>query len=336
MTKILYFYQKLFFKKKDLEPAVKFGDNALSKLSILSNFLYDFGIPEHKSLEICGIIFSSPLIGASFKADPKILDIWMRMGLGGLIFKTIMKEKREGNAQPRLQDANIENINGLYNSLGLPGMGIEEFLIYLQETNLWEYKRPLGISIGGNSVSEYTNNLLKLEPFLKKCNNQYFYELNISCPNTKSGRTICHDPSLLEILLINMRKNTDAPLSVKISPDISNSKIKEIADLCTSFEKIIINAGNTQYKTPSQVGVKRHNFSMNGGGLSGPPLFKRTVEMVKLLNEFDNPIMATGGISNIQHLSVLKENGASLFGMASSLVLNPYCIPKIHSEINKL
>ena len=45
------------------------------------------------------------------------------------------------------------------------------------------------------------------------------------------------------------------------------------------------------------------------------------------------PIMATGGISTINHVELLKESGASLFGMASSLVLDPYCIPKIHSTL---
>ena len=130
-----------------------------------------------------------------------------------------------------------------------------------------------------------------------------------------------------------IRIETLSPISVKISPDISNEKLQEIAEICEGFEMVMINAGNTQYKTPEQVGVKVDNFSMKGGGLSGSPLFKRTVEMVTVLNSFNIPIIATGGISNIYQIRHLNSKGASLFGMASSLVLDPYCIPKIHSKL---
>ena len=72
---------------------------------------------------------------------------------------------------------------------------------------------------------------------------------------------------------------------------------------------------------------------MKGGGLSGAPIFKRTLEMVDLFSNFKNPIMATGGISSIHHVNAAKNVGASLFGMATGLVLNPYCIPKINSSL---
>ena len=120
---------------------------------------------------------------------------------------------------------------------------------------------------------------------------------------------------------------------MKISPDISNKKLVEIANVCESFDKVIINAGNTQFKKPVFVGVNLSDFSMPGGGLSGTPIFERTLEMVQLLSNMKIPIMATGGISTINHVKLLKESGASLFGMASSLVLDPYCIPKIHSTL---
>lgn len=333
VTNYLYLFQNIFGISKNLEPAVKFGDNSLSNIFFLKRLIYDFETPKNKSIEIFNMQFSSCIIGSSFKSDPRILDIWMRMGLGGLIFKTIMEKKRAGNLEPRLQDANYENLKGLYNSIGLPGMGIKKFLKYLEDTELWKYKRPLGVSIGGDNEKEYLSNIVYLNNFLKKKEGQFFYELNISCPNTKNGKTICELPSSLETLLKKIRIETLSPISVKISPDISNEKLQEIAEICEGFEMVMINAGNTQYKTPEQVGVKVDNFSMKGGGLSGSPLFKRTVEMVTVLNSFNIPIIATGGISNIYQIRHLNSKGASLFGMASSLVLDPYCIPKIHSKL---
>jgi dihydroorotate dehydrogenase len=45
--------------------------------------------------------------------------------------------------------------------------------------------------------------------------------------------------------------------------------------------------------------------------------------------------MATGGISNINHINALQNAGASLFGMATSLVLDPYCVPRINRKLKE-
>ena len=134
-------------------------------------------------------------------------------------------------------------------------------------------------------------------------------------------------------MLEEVRKNINKVISVKVSPDVPNKTLFEIGETVSSFDKIIINAGNIKFVTPMQAGVEESNFSMNGGGLSGAPIFKRTLEMADLFSNFKNPIMATGGISSIHHVNAAKNVGASLFGMATGLVLNPYCIPKINSSL---
>ena len=316
-----------------MEPAVKFGDTVLSSFGILGKLIYDFPIPNGKDIEIYELTFPSPLIGASFKSESDIIDIWLRMGLGGVVFKTIMKEKRIGNERPRLQDAHINGKKGLLNSLGLPGPGVESFIKEISHSALWEYGRPLGISIGGNTVNEYIENIDRIQTVLKHHTLQYFYEVNISCPNTENGQTICEDPSALNTLLHVLKKTVLNPISIKVSPDVSNKSLGTIGEICSTFDTVLINAGNTQYKTPVEVGVKKLNFSMDGGGLSGPAIFQRTLEMVSFFSQFNIPIIATGGISTFNHVQVLKSAGASLFGMATALVLAPYCIPRIHSRL---
>ena len=61
ITKIIYIYQFFLIKKKDLEPAVRFGDKVLSNFSILGSFIYDFPIPKGKHVEIFELTFPSPL-----------------------------------------------------------------------------------------------------------------------------------------------------------------------------------------------------------------------------------------------------------------------------------
>mgnify|MGYP001180173242 FL=1 len=332
ITRLIYFYQKLFSKPKDLEPAVKIGDGILGSVFIFKNIAFDYNIPKGCEIDIYNLKFPSPLIGSSFKSDANVLDMWLRMGLGSIIFKTIMKEERKGNPRPRLQEVNSKGKRGLFNSLGLPGPGIKKFTEEIKDHVLWEYDRPIGISIGGDNKDDYYDNIQKIEKALLNQKGQYFYELNISCPNTINGQTICEDPRSLHELLSLVKKKIKHPISIKVSPDISNITLKELGEVCQSFDRIIINAGNTHYRNKAELGLRDSNFSMNGGGLSGVTIFDRTVEMVKLFSNFKIPIMATGGISTIDHIKVLKDSGASLFGMATSLVLDPYCVPRINRQ----
>ena len=323
----------VLFRPRDLETAVKLGDKGLGTFFIFKKIIFGFSIPNGNDVDIYGLKFPSPLVGASFKADKNILDMWLQMGIGSVIFKTVMKEESIGNPRPRLQDVEINGDKGIFNSLGLPGPGIKKFSSDIKDHILWSYNRPLGISIGGDSINDYVENIIQIHQSLLDHNYQYFYELNISCPNTQNGQTICEEPTSLNDLLSLLKETILQPISIKVSPDVSNTTLNEIGEICQSFDRIFINAGNTQYRSRSDVNIDKGNFSMEGGGLSGMSIFNRTIEMVNLFSKFSIPIMATGGISRIEHVQALKKSGASLFGMATSLVLDPYCIPKINRQL---
>ena len=335
VTRIIYLYQNVFFFPKDLEPAVRFGDGILGSFPFFKKAIFGFHIPLANSIKIHDLVFPSPLIGSSFKSEKKILEGWLQMGLGGLIFKTIMREKRDGNPSPRLQEVRIDGDRALVNALGLPGPGIDEFLKELPNSDLWSYGRPLGISIGGDHFDDYLFTIQQTQSCLKGKQWNYFYELNISCPNTVNGSTIGDNPEILDSLIGKIRKNISEVISVKISPDATNIRLNEIGEVCASHDSMLVNAGNTQFKTRSDLNLSKKDFSMNGGGLSGPAIFTRTLEMVTLFSSMNLPVIATGGISNYSHLNALKNAGASLFGMATSLVLDPYCIPRMNTKLEK-
>jgi dihydroorotate dehydrogenase len=144
------------------------------------------------------------------------------------------------------------------------------------------------------------------------------------------------NPAKLESLLKELRKFISVPFSVKVSPDWSNNTLDTIGEICRDNEKILINAGNTQFKTPEEVNLNKYDLTTKGGGLSGDSIFNRTLEMVKLYSKFKIPIIATGGISNANQIDLLKKEGANLFGMATSLIMNPYCIPKLNSTFRNV
>ena len=336
VTKTLYFFQRITFQKKDLEPAVKIGDYALSLFFPLRNIFYNFNIPNDINIEIFNLNFKSPLVGSSFKSDENIISIWLEMGIGGAVLKTVMRDQRIGNKSPRLQETNFNGLKGLVNSLGLPGDGIKQYSKKLENSKIWNYEVPVGLSIGGNDVIEYVNNIDFLEStFLSKKIN-YFYELNISCPNIKNGRSLGENPSELENMLRKIKSITDVPLSLKVSPDWNNKTLKIIGEISRDNDKVLVNAGNTQFKTTSQLNLKLNRLSTKGGGFSGESIFDRTLEMVILFSNFKVPIIATGGINNIEQIKILKDKGASLYGMATSLIFNPYCIPKLNNSIKNV
>ena len=336
VTKFLYIFQIITIQKKDLEPAVKIGDHALSLFLPLKNIFYNFDIPKDINIEIFNLDFKSPLIGSSFKSDENIISIWLEMGIGGAILKTIMKDQRTGNKTPRLQETSINGIKGLVNSLGLPGDGIKQYSKKLKNSKIWDYEVPVGISIGGINVNEYVHNIDFLETtFLSKRKN-YFYELNISCPNIRNGRSLGENPLELENMLRKIKEITDVPLSLKVSPDWNNKTLKVIGEISRDNDKVLVNAGNTQFKTTSQLNLKLNQLSTKGGGFSGEGIFDRTLEMVTLFSDFKIPIIATGGINNIEQIKILKDKGASLYGLATSLIFNPYCIPKLNNSFKNV
>ena len=330
-------YQFILGKEQDLESIVDFGDRNLVGINnYLGYFAYQFSIPQNLDFEVYDLKFKSPLIASSFKSEKDLIDIWLKLGLGGAILKTIMDKPRSGNSRPRLQQVRLERESCLVNALGLPGEGVESFSNSIITSPLWLHKKPIGVSIGGENYKEYISSFNCLEKSLSKTEiRNYFYELNISCPNTDSGSCLGDNLEELEKLIDYIQSKSPAVISVKISPDWDNKHLTSIGDLISPKEKMIINAGNTQFKTTKYLGLKENNLPRGGGGLSGVAIFPRTLELVNLFSDMGLTIMATGGISTIHHLNAVRDAGASLYGMATSLIMDPYCIPRINQKLSK-
>ena len=123
--------------------------------------------------------------------------------------------------------------------------------------------------------------------------------------------------------------------SKKVQHTHAKEHLKSIGDIILAKEKMIVNAGNTQFKTIEYLGLKKDSLPRGGGGLSGLAIFPRTLQMINLFSDMNLIIMATGGISTVHHLNAARDAGATLFGMATSLIMDPYCIPKINYNLSK-
>tara|TARA_B100000959_G_C14966085_1_gene617782 strand:- start:58 stop:1122 length:1065 start_codon:yes stop_codon:yes gene_type:complete len=322
---------------KDLERAIVIGDN-LNHLLMNSPFRYffQFKIPANIGTTLYDLSFPSPLIAASFKDDVSSLYQWQLMGLGGMTYKTVLKSPSDGNKRPRIQEIRYDGGYGLLNSLGLPTKGVEYFVNHLENKKLLSFNRPVGISIGGNNAEEYLEVFRSVHSKVASSSfNQFFYEINISCPNTDDGKCLSDDIQGLSVLLNSMRTSCSNVIIVKVAPDSTKENILKICEMLSIVDKCAINLGNTKYITAESVGLNQKAFSKEGGGLSGPGLFETTLKNVELVSSrFDIPIIATGGISSYSDVRVVLDKGATLVGMASQLVIDPFQIPLINNRLS--
>lgn len=337
----IYARQESQGKSRDLEDAIEIGDRWLKRLP---HWLYSFNIPQGIGATLYNLEFPSPLTLSSFKDDLDVIAIWMQLGLGGACIKTVMKEPRQGNPRPRLQEVHINGHDGLFNAMGLPGKGVGSVADALPTSRLFSLGRPIGISIGGSSIDEYLTNFNQISHVLRDAQRsypwqtkppQYYFEVNISCPNTPEGQQMSRNHHLLEGLLAYMREGTDNVIGVKLSPDMHDYDLLCIADRIKNFQKTYVNLGNTTYRKCEEVGLSQEAISMGGGGLSGPTLYDRTLRMTMLIRNIGIPIIATGGVDSSRKVKELLNFGATLVGMATAVVQDMYCIPKINYELGK-
>ena len=176
-----------------------------------------------------------------------------------------------------LQEINSNGKPGILNSVGLPGPGIDIFAKRIRNSTLWDYGKPLGISIGGDSGEEYLSNIKKIIHALKDKDN-YFLELNISCPNT--------DKHMINDGISKFINNKRRWCILKLSP------IEEYKNVDKYYEK-----GFRQFHCSNTLPTIT-------GGLSGPLLkYYNYILIDYIKNKYpDTEIIAGGGIQTINDI----------------------------------
>ena len=322
---------------KDLEKAIIFGD-ALNHFLMITPFkhVFKFKIPKNLETNLYDLTFASPIISASFKDDVSSLFQWQLVGIGGITYKTVLKMPSEGNLRPRIQEVRHNGDYAILNSLGLPTKGVANFLPLINNKKLTKFNRPIGVSIGGNSSSEYFSVFKDIESHLNTLDfSQFFYEINISCPNTDDGKCLSDDLDNLKHLILKFREISSRVIVVKVSPDSTDQEVLKICEILSNISKTAINIGNTKYVKADSVGLTNKNFSKEGGGLSGSSLYENTLRIVKLIaSNYNLPIIATGGVSSYENVIELIDSGALLTGMATLLVTDPFQIPLINYRLS--
>ena len=259
------------------------------------------------AITLGGIALPNPVILAAQYYDPAILSRAMGLGFGAVTAKSITVGPRPGHPQPNLVRTRSQAGPGLVNCNGFQNPGLDAFRASL--TSL-RHRVPLIVSVAGESTADYVRLVRELGPLGE------LVEFNISSPNTRLVYEWSRKPGELATLLREVRRATDKPLIVKLSPDFSETNEREIIPAALDAGVRIVNYGNTRK-------VANRQLSQGEGGLSGPDIFPTTLENLKRTrrvfgNDFE--IISTGGVDSPDKAVMLLDAGATAVGYFTGFI----------------
>ena len=161
--------------------------------------------------------------------------------------------------------------------------------------------------------------------------NLMYTVFNISCPNTKEGKTF-EDPGALEELLSAIEsKEKIGPIGVKFSPNLSEREIRQLVEICEEHNLDFYEAVNTLPYT---------HWKYGKGGLSGREVREKAIATVERIRDITKkPIIGVGGISKGEDMISMKMAGADLFLAYNGFVYphrnNPNAGPKFAHKLNE-
>ena len=303
------------------------------KFNYLPSKMFEVEDEQILNTELLGKNFPNPVgLAAGFDKSAEVYNSLLRFGFGFVEVGTVTPLKQFGNSKPRI--FRLEEDGALINRLGFNNDGIE---IIKKRIKSKKKKGVLGINIGPNKNTKDQKNdfCLGLKNFFDIAD---YITINISSPNTEGLRDF-HDQEKLKDLLLALNKiknenKINIPLLLKISPDIVDNHISEIADVAIKNDISGIILTNT---TNSNRDKLMNNFKKEEGGLSGKPLQQISTDMIKKFYKQLNgkiPIIGVGGVNSGKSAYEKITAGASLLQLYTGLVYKgPLLVKNIKKEL---
>jgi dihydroorotate dehydrogenase len=288
---------------------------------------------------VFGIRFPNRVgLAAGMDKDGRALAAWPALGFGFVEVGTVTRLPQAGNARPRL--FTLPGSGAVINRMGFNNAGAEMLAQRLAHTG--KPAIPLGISIGkskatdlADAVADYRASLIALHAYAD------YVAINVSSPNTPGLRRLQDRRALGELLgelhstaaaLATASGTPATPLLVKVAPDLSDSALGELLEVCAEHGVAGIIATNT---TLRREGIAPGEAAPAGetGGLSGRPLASRALHVVRLVREQAGdrlPIIGVGGLDNPDDALRMSDAGASLVQLYTGFALHgPGLVRKI-------
>ncbi|MCR5605767.1 MAG: dihydroorotate dehydrogenase [Treponema sp.] len=280
------------------------------------------------SVNIAGIKFSNPVIAASgtFGYGSEYASVFDVNKLGGICSKGLTLEARSGNDGIRL----VETASGLINSIGLENPGVKHFIA--NELPAMQKLSPVTIAnLSGSTIESYVEAAKLLDS-----SSVPMIELNISCPNVKSGGMAWGmDCTAASQVVKAVRQATKKPLMVKLSPNAPD--LIAVAMACKNAGADALSLINTIQAVAIDIDKGEPVFNNIRAGYCGPavkPIALRMVyDLVQAMNKLPKeeriPVVGIGGISSWRDAVEFIMAGASAIEVGTATFANPYAMVEI-------
>lgn len=277
-------------------------------------------------VNFCGIEFKNPVLTASgtFGFGLEYDEYYDISELGGISVKGLTLKPREGNPTPRV----AETYGGMLNSVGLQNPGVEVFKSYYLPKLKAEKTCRVIANIAGSSVEDYAEMAKSLAG-----TDVDLLEVNISCPNVKSGgMAFGTDAANVEAITRAVKAEADKPVVMKLSPNVTD--ITEMARAAEAGGADGISLINTLMGMKIDVNTRRPVLANVKGGYSGPGVMPVAVRMVyECSKAVGIPIIGMGGIMTGDDAVEFMLAGASLVMVGTASFVDPLAAVKVKNGI---
>jgi dihydroorotate dehydrogenase len=360
------FYRLLFaavFRRMDAERAHRLGFGAIRAAGAApaaARALRAYCGPRDPALRVkaLGLDFPGPFgLAAGFDKNAVGIDGLAALGFAFVEVGTVTARPQPGNPAPRL--FRLPQDRALVNRMGFNNDGAEAVARRLAR---WRAKQRredrgrasrrhaaapaiVGVNLGktkavpeDEAVADYAACARMLGPLAD------YLVVNVSSPNTPGLRDL-QAVGVLRPLLVAVREAADAaagrhvPLLVKIAPDLADADIDAVADLAAEIGLDGIVAANTTIRRDGLATAPAQVAGLGAGGLSGPVLRPRALEVLRRLRARvggEMAIISAGGITDGADAAERLDAGATLLqGYTGFIYQGPFWAARIHRELSR-
>lgn len=279
------------------------------------------------SVTLCGVELDNPIIPASgtFGYGYEFAEFYDINCLGTFSFKGTTREARFGNPTPRIAECPA----GLINAVGLQNPGVDRVLSEELPRLRTCFHKKVMANVSGFSVEDYAYTCEKLS----QDDMVGWLEVNISCPNVHGGgMSFGTDPALAGEVVRSVKKVTDKPVIVKLSPNVTD--IVSIAKACEASGADGISLINTLLGMRIDLKTRRPVIANTMGGFSGPAIFPVALRMVyQVSRAVCVPVIGMGGVSSAEDVLEMMMAGATAVEIGTANLVNPYVCRDIINEL---
>lgn len=275
-----------------------------------------------------GLNLKNPIMPASgcFGFGEEFAKFYDLSVLGGIMIKAATGEERYGNPTPRVAESGM----GMLNAIGLQNPGVEG-IIETKLPFLSQFDTEIIANVAGSTPEEYetVTRLISQNPVVKAI------ELNISCPNVKSGGLqFGTDPRMAAELTRRVKAVSDKPVYVKLSPNVTS--IVEMAQAVEQAGADGLTMINTLVGMRIDVRTGQPILANRIGGLSGPAIKPVAIRMIHdVAQVVEIPIIGMGGVMEVDDVLEMIYAGASAVAVGTANFVNPFICQKLIAALPK-